>query len=290
MTFDEPQSQSLLADERVQHLPYIAPRALRAAASSLTLARRIIRTGCYERVVSTGSGIAVPLLSMARAYGLPCHYIESAARSKGPSFTGRVVSRIPGVRLYTQYPGWSGPRWAYRGSIFDGFVPKSPIRVRREPAARVVVTLGTIRPYSFRRAVERLLKVIPEVATSDVDVLWQVGATDVTGLGLEGKTFDTVPACELRVAIDEADLVIAHAGVGSALTALEAGRAPVLLPRLQAFDEHVDDHQMYIAEELSTRGLAVGRDPSDLTAEDLVVAMSTAVEQTSTPPPFELSG
>lgn len=288
VTFDAPQSRSLLEGETVHHVPYIAPRAYRAAVSSLTSARRIIRNGGYARVVSTGSGIAVPLLSMARAHRVPCHYVESAARSHAPSFTGRVVSRIPGVRLYTQYPGWSGPRWAYRGSIFDGFVAENPIKVRTRPASRVVVTLGTMRTYGFRRAVEHLVKVLPEVTTPDADVVWQVGVTELSGLEVGGRTFDTMPTHELRAAIADADLVVAHAGVGSALTALEAGRAPVLLPRLQAYDEHVDDHQTYIAEELSTRGLAVSRDPADLTAEDVVVAMSMAVEQISTPPPFEL--
>lgn len=288
VTFDAPQSRSLLDGETVHHVPYIAPRAYRAAASSLTSARRIIRTGGYARVVSTGSGIAVPLLAMARAHGTPCHYIESAARSRGPSFTGKVVARIPGVRPYTQYPGWSGPRWAYRGSIFDGFVADSPIRVRSEPAARVVVTLGTMRTYGFRRAVEHLAKVLPEVTTPDAQVKWQVGVTELSGLQVHGRTFDTLPTHELRAAIAEADLVVAHAGVGSALTALEAGRAPVLLPRLQAHDEHVDDHQTYVADELSNRGLAVSRDPAELTAEDLVLAMSMSVQQTSTPPPFEL--
>ena len=47
----------------------------------------------------------------ARARGLPCHYIESAARMRGSVDDRELVSRIPGVNLYTQYPSWAGGRW-----------------------------------------------------------------------------------------------------------------------------------------------------------------------------------
>jgi hypothetical protein len=53
--------------------------------------------------VSTGSAIALSFLPVARLRGVPCHCIESAARSASPSQTGRLLRRVPGVRLYTQY-------------------------------------------------------------------------------------------------------------------------------------------------------------------------------------------
>ena len=106
-------------------------------------------------------------------------------------------------------------------------------------------------------------------------MLWQVGASDVAGLGIQARV--TVPAHEMRDAIAAADLVVAHAGIGSALTALDAGVCPVLLPRRLAHHEHVDDHQLMIAEDLERRGLAVSRDPDQLTAADLVTAMSRHV-------------
>ena len=54
----------------------------------------------------------------------------------------------------------------------------------------------------------------------------------------------------MQAAIDQADLVIAHAGIGSALTAFDAGLCPVLLPHSAARGEHVDDHQQLIADDL----------------------------------------
>ncbi len=82
-------------------------------------------------------------------------------------------------------------------------------------------------------------------------------------------------------------MVIAHAGVGSALTALEAGRLPILVPRLERFGEHVDDHQLQIADHLQNRGLALARSPETLAVSDLEHAAGLRVTQ-SPPPPFRL--
>ena len=61
-------------------------------------------------------------------------------------------------------------------------------------------------------------------------------------------------------------MVISHAGVGAAVTAIEAGKCPVLVPRLSRHGEHIDDHQTQIADELTRRGLAIRADPERLDA------------------------
>ena len=86
----------------------------------------------------------------------------------------------------------------------------------------------------------------------------------------------------------EADLVISHSGVGTALLTLEHGKCPVLLPRRRDFAEHTDDHQRLIAEELGRRGLAVWADPDDLTAGHLLAAAQMSAVGVAEPPPFLL--
>jgi UDP-N-acetylglucosamine--N-acetylmuramyl-(pentapeptide) pyrophosphoryl-undecaprenol N-acetylglucosamine transferase len=120
----------------------------------------------------------------------------------------------------------------------------------------------------------------------DVEVLWQTGSTDVRGLPIDGR--DSVPGGELEEAISEADAVVCHAGIGSALSALEAGRCPVLVPRLKAHGENVDDHQVQIAEELSRRGIAIARRPEELSYEDLLSAMGVEIVTPPDPPEFVL--
>jgi UDP-N-acetylglucosamine--N-acetylmuramyl-(pentapeptide) pyrophosphoryl-undecaprenol N-acetylglucosamine transferase len=279
VTFDTPQSRSLLDGEEVVYVDYTAPRDWRAVARNLAPARRLLSEGRFDHVISTGAGIALTFLPLARARGLHATYVESAARSAGPSLTGRLLACTPGVRLGTQYAAWADERWAYVGSVLDGYAPVR--RPTEDAIRRVVVTLGTI-PYGFRRLVERVLAILPP----DVEVTWQTGVTDVSGLPVEAHA--ELPGHELEAAIRAADVVIAHAGTGSGLAALEAGRCALLVPRERAHDEHVDDHQRQIAAELAGRGLAVTRTVAELTVADLTAAARAGIERVE-PPPLRLA-
>lgn len=278
VTFDTAQSRSLLAGRDVVFGRHTHSRDLAGAAANMRLARRLLRDRDVGAVVSTGAAIAVSFMLPARARRIPCHYIESAARSQGPSLSGRMLRLVPGVGLYTQYPAWAGGAWRYRGSVFDGF--EAAAAAAAAPR-RVVVVLGTIR-YPFRRLAERLAEVLP----ADAEVLWQNGSTDLSGLPFRGA--GELPSAELEAAMREADVVIAHSGVGSALSALEAGRQPLLVPRRAAHGEHVDDHQEQVAAELERRGLALVREASEVTAEDLVTAAGRAARPADAPSPFRL--
>lgn len=283
VTHDDDQSRSLLQDQNIELVPYVPPRGFAEAARIVPSAWRTLRKFRPDRVVSTGAGLAMPYFVSARAIGVPTHYIESAARADGPSLTGRMMRRLPGTSLYCQYPSWAHDPWQYRGALFDGFVAED---VEPNPIRSVVVTLGTMRTYGFRRLIDRLLHVLPQVVEPGADVLWQTGATEVDGL--PGRASASIANSDLRAAIGSADLVIAHAGIGSAITALELGQRPVLVPRRTAHGEHIDEHQELIAGELGARGLTVSREADELTAEDLRQAARGRVVSSQAPPPFVL--
>src|SRR5699024_2049207 len=97
-----------------------------------------------------------------------------------------------------------------------------------------------------------------------------------------------VPAAELHAAIADADLVVAHAGIGSCLTAPDAGRCPAVLPRRREHGEPADHHHEPIPPELDRRGLAGRRLPAELTAQDLRAAMARRVRVAVTPRTFLL--
>ena len=280
-TFDTPQSRSLLAGETIDFVPFTRSRDLINVTRNLGAAREILRDRELDTVVSTGSAVAVPFIGLARRRRLRCHYIESAARTDGPSLTGRLVSGIPGVHLYTQYRAWAGSRWSFRGSVFDSFASEVDPVGAGISVKKVVVTLGTSRGYGFSRLVRRLLDVLP----AEADVLWQTGDTDVGDFGIAGHY--AIPERDLTEAMREADVVVAHAGVGTALAAFEVGKCPVLVPRRLSFGEHVDDHQTQIASELGERGLAVSVDADDLGRGDLVAAMGKRVTSPARAPTFE---
>ena len=281
VTFDSGLSRDLLAGEDVVVARHAVPRDARAVAANTAQSIGVLRGRRFSAAVSTGASPAVPYLVQTAARRIPSHYVETAARAAGPSLTGRILARVPGVTTYTQYPAWSSEQWHYGGSVFDAYrvgEPRTP-----GPLRRVVVSLGTAESYGFRRLLDRLVPLL-----AGAEVTWQTGATDVSGLGIEGH--DKLPHDQLSRAIAEADAVVSHAGTGAALTALEHGHRPVLVPRRVAHHEHVDDHQQQIAAELARRELAVAREVEDLDLAALTEAGSRSVVRSAAPPPFRLVG
>jgi UDP-N-acetylglucosamine--N-acetylmuramyl-(pentapeptide) pyrophosphoryl-undecaprenol N-acetylglucosamine transferase len=280
VTFDTAQSRSLLKGENVIHVDFTAPRDLHHVLTNSPVASRLLKRDNVSSVVSTGAAVAMSFLPIARARGIATHYIESAARTAGPSLTGRMVRHLPGVKLYAQYPGWAH-KWQYRGSVFDAY--KQQERTEAPQLRRAVVALGAQPDFGFRRLVQRLVRLIPP----ETEVLWQTGATNISGLGINARPF--IPQAELSAAMEEADLVVSHAGVGCALDALHAGRSPVLVPRDPHHGEHVDDHQMNLAAAMSSHHVATVRHVEQLTTSDLLEAAAHKVVRRDEPPAFQLN-
>ena len=91
----------------------------------------------------------------------------------------------------------------------------------------------------------------------------QVGPSSFAPRHLEWQAFVAADECRRRVA--EADLVVAHAGMGSIITALELGRPIVVMPRRAELGEHRNDHQLATVRHLATSSrLAVADDEASL--------------------------
>jgi beta-1,4-N-acetylglucosaminyltransferase len=72
---------------------------------------------------------------------------------------------------------------------------------------------------------------------------------------------------EIVEQMEGADRVVSHAGAGTILCAVRAGQTPVVFPRLQRYDETVDDHQLELARRLAEDGrLILVEDESELAA------------------------
>jgi UDP-N-acetylglucosamine transferase subunit ALG13 len=119
-----------------------------------------------------------------------------------------------------------------------------------------------------------------------IETLWQTGCTPTDGLDIDTTPY--LAASELDIALQSADLVVSHAGVGSALSALRAGRMPVLVPRDPSAGEVVDNHQDAFARDLERRGLALRRTAAELSIEDLLHAASRTVLRTKGAHPLGL--
>ncbi|NME83734.1 glycosyltransferase [Clostridium sp. SM-530-WT-3G] len=53
--------------------------------------------------------------------------------------------------------------------------------------------------------------------------------------------------------INEARIVITHGGPSSFIMPLQVGKTPIVVPRQKKYDEHVNDHQVDFAKEVSRR-------------------------------------
>lgn len=273
VTPDSPQSQDLARREIVVFTKPVPPRGYLALIAGTPKAVALIVRYRPKFIVSTGSGVALNFLPLAPLFGAEAHYFESATRVDRPSFTGRWMERFPWVKLHTQHPHMATDRWQFSGSVFEGYKP-----VRNEKAGQelrsVVVTVGTMGNYGFERLIRQLVKILP----ADTEVLWQTGTTDVSGLGITAH--EKVDTAELTEAIRDADLVIAHAGIGTAVTCLKAGQRPLLVARQVDHGEHVDDHQVETINYLAGRlNLAATTTVEDLDLETLHDAMGWRVEQ-----------
>jgi UDP-N-acetylglucosamine--N-acetylmuramyl-(pentapeptide) pyrophosphoryl-undecaprenol N-acetylglucosamine transferase len=291
VTHANEQSTSLLADRDVEYVPYVGRKDVPGVLRSTLHAHRLFRRRRPTRAVSTGSGIALGYLPYLAARGVECHYIESAARVGGPSLTGRILRWVPRVRTYTQHRHWSGGPWRYGGNGFDAYEALPVPHVPGDPV-KVVVTVGTAAEFPFRRLVLPLAKLLApdgpleQALGRPVQVLWQTGCTPVDDLPITPTPF--LPSAELADALAAADIVVSHAGTGSALANLAAGRFAVMASRAAEFGEAGDDHQRQLADELAARGLALHRGPTEITVEDLLATLSTTVRRVSAVPPFEL--
>ena len=87
-----------------------------------------------------------------------------------------------------------------------------------------------------------------------------------------------VPMDTLAELVREARVVITHAGVGSILLSLTNGKRPLVVPRLRAFGETVDDHQLDSARRFAKAGLVtVVENMADLQAAT-VSSSATSIE------------
>jgi len=123
----------------------------------------------------------------------------------------------------------------------------------------IFVTIGGFR--AFDRLVCQMDRIAGEVEDR---VIMQIGFTEYEPTNCQWRRF--MSRTEMEEACADARLIIAHAGTGSILTALEHNKPLVLVPRLKAFGEVLDDHQLEIAREMGRRGVTVVYDIGNLQA------------------------
>lgn len=113
----------------------------------------------------------------------------------------------------------------------------------------IFVTVGTER-FQFDRLLEAIDQGI-RLREIDEPVFAQTGNSNYVPELFKHHTF--LPFDEMVESIKKADIVVAHAGVGSVLLCLSLDKIPIAFPRLMKLGEHLDDHQLEFTRRMETQ-------------------------------------
>jgi UDP-N-acetylglucosamine transferase subunit ALG13 len=118
----------------------------------------------------------------------------------------------------------------------------------------IFVTVGT-DIHQFDRLIKAIDRLVDQGEIKD-KVIAQIGNCDYEPKNFE--YFEFKPYEEVEKLTEESELVISHGGAGSIMLALEKRKPLIVVPRLIKYNEHVNDHQMELIQELEKQGKLFG--------------------------------
>ncbi len=122
----------------------------------------------------------------------------------------------------------------------------------------IFVTVGEQLPF------DRLINAVDSWAVnSNEEVYAQIGNSQLKPNFIQYKKH--LNPVEFNHAFLAADVIIAHAGMGTIITALELGKPLLVMPRQASFGEHRNDHQLATAKRFLEQGyISVAADVPEL--------------------------
>ncbi|WP_298459330.1 glycosyltransferase [uncultured Cellulomonas sp.] len=200
-------------------------------------------------VVTSGAGLAVPFCLISRLLGARIVHVETMARVTSGSSTGRLLARFADAVLV---------QWPELARVYPHAEVCRPSLLEDVGAPRPGGTGTFVTVGSHDQPFTRLLDAVVGAARDGVlpqPVLVQRGVAPE----LDGpvRSVDFMPREEFERAMDSAEVVVAHVGAGAVASSIRAGKRPLIFARRGALAEHVDDHQLQLAEKLDELELAV---------------------------------
>ena len=129
----------------------------------------------------------------------------------------------------------------------------SPEAVRQSCGVRGVATLIFVTVGTHTEPFDRLVSRMDHLAReTDEPTLMQIGCSKITPSNSEWKRFFT--NAEYQAAFKAARVLVCHAGIGTLIQAANEHKPVLCVPRLRAYGEHWDDHQLDICERLACQG------------------------------------
>ena len=115
----------------------------------------------------------------------------------------------------------------------------------------ILISTG-LSEYAF----DRLLRIVDELCDEGLlngeRIVAQAGTSKYTPRNF--KTFSLLGRDEYQKYVDQADVIISHAGTGCVIPPLKLGKKVIVFPRREQFGEHLDDHQLELAAAFTKSG------------------------------------
>ena len=118
VTFDKPDSLSVLADEHVVWAYHPTTRNIPNTLRNLRLAWSTLRRERPEVIVSSGAGVAFPFFLIGRLLRIPTVYLEVYDRIDSATLTGRLCYPMSDLFLLQ----WDEQRDMYKRGLVVGRV------------------------------------------------------------------------------------------------------------------------------------------------------------------------
>lgn len=127
----------------------------------------------------------------------------------------------------------------------------------------IYVAVGT-QKFPFNRLLETVDKLIATGSIKE-EVIAQIGHSDYQPQHYAFQRF--LNKDEFNNNIEKCNLLITHSGVATIIAGLKYNKPVIVVPRLSKFGEHVDDHQVEIAESFSNQNFVMMCGENDDLAE-----------------------
>ena len=117
----------------------------------------------------------------------------------------------------------------------------------------ILVLLGT-QDRQFDRLINEVVKLKKKGFIKD-KIIIQKGVSVFNDPKIE--SFDFAPKEKIDELIEEAKIVITHAGVGTITECLNKDKKVIVVPRLKKYAEHTNDHQLQITKEFAEKNYII---------------------------------
>lgn len=123
----------------------------------------------------------------------------------------------------------------------------------------IFVTVG------YQMAFDRLIEAVDAWAGThpEAELFAQIGPSELEPANMSYTEF--MEPSEFKERVEGCSVLVAHAGMGSILTALQYGKPILVMPRHAARNETRNDHQIATSQRLATRpGIEVAMDETEI--------------------------